>query len=118
MEWRRTFAVALERQAIRAQLIAAERAGQLDETEDELSVRTAGGVQPRPAQTLSDRAIGLAPRQEHGEHRCAARQPGNTCLAKRAVLARERTFDHTIESYVTLAAQQKSRLIATVRVAN
>ena len=38
-------------------------------------------------------------------------------LAKRAVLARERTFDHTLEEYVNLAAEQKNRLVATVRVA-
>jgi F-type H+-transporting ATPase subunit delta len=38
-------------------------------------------------------------------------------LAKRAVAARERTFDHTIEGYVTLAAAQRNRVVATVRVA-
>jgi F-type H+-transporting ATPase subunit delta len=38
-------------------------------------------------------------------------------LAKRAVLARERTFGHTIEGYITLAAAQKNRAVATVRVA-
>jgi F-type H+-transporting ATPase subunit delta len=38
-------------------------------------------------------------------------------LAKRAVAARERTFGHTIEGYVTLAAAQKNRAVATVRVA-
>ena len=31
--------------------------------------------------------------------------------------ARERTFGHTIEGYVTLAAAQKNRVVATVRVA-
>ena len=38
-------------------------------------------------------------------------------LAKRAVVARERTFAQTIEGYVTLAAAQKNRVVATVRVA-
>jgi F-type H+-transporting ATPase subunit delta len=38
-------------------------------------------------------------------------------LAQRAVAARERTFGHTIEGYVTLAAAQKNRVVATVRVA-
>jgi len=33
------------------------------------------------------------------------------------VAARERTFGHTIEGYVTLAAAQKNRVVATVRVA-
>ena len=38
-------------------------------------------------------------------------------LARRAVAARERTFAHTIEGYVDLAAAQKNRVVATVRVA-
>ena len=38
-------------------------------------------------------------------------------LARRAVRARERTFAHTIEGFVTLAAAQKNRVVATVRVA-
>ncbi len=38
-------------------------------------------------------------------------------LARRAVRARERTFAHTIEGFVTLAADQKNRVVATVRVA-
>ena len=38
-------------------------------------------------------------------------------LARRAVVARERTFAHTIEGYVDLAAEQKNRVVATVRVA-
>ena len=121
MRWSggRTFAAALERQAIRAQLIAAERADQLDETEDEL-FRFARLVESNPdlRNALSDRAIDLAPRQELVEQLLRGKAtPATLALAKRAVLARERTFGHTIESYVTLAAQQKSRLIATVRVA-
>ena len=38
-------------------------------------------------------------------------------LAKRAVGARSRSFDHTVETYVDLAAEQKNRVVATVRVA-
>jgi F-type H+-transporting ATPase subunit delta len=115
----RTFAAALERQAVRAQLLAAEQAGQLDETEDEL-FRFARLVESNPdlRNALSDRAIGLAPRQELVEGLLSGKVTAATvALAKRAVLARERTFGHTIESYVTLAAQQKNRLVATVRVA-
>jgi F-type H+-transporting ATPase subunit delta len=115
----RTFAAALERQAVRAQLIAAERAGQLDETEDEL-FRFARLVESNPnlRNALSDRAVGLAARQELvGQLLRGKGTPATQALAKRAVLARERTFGHTIEGYVTLAAQQKNRLVATVRVA-
>ncbi len=38
-------------------------------------------------------------------------------LAKRAVAARERSYGHTLEGYINLAAAQKNRVIATVRVA-
>lgn len=38
-------------------------------------------------------------------------------LAKRAVGSRERTYGHALESYINLAAAQKNRVIATVRVA-
>ena len=121
MRWSggRTFAAALERQAVRAQLIAAERAGQLDETEDEL-FRFARLVESNPdlRNALGDRAVGLAPRQELVQQLLGGKATRATvALAKRAVLARERTFGHTIEGYVTLAAEQKNRLIATVRVA-
>jgi F-type H+-transporting ATPase subunit delta len=121
MRWSggRTFAAALERQAVRAQLIAAERAGQLDETEDEL-FRFARLVESNPdlRNALGDRAIGLAPRQELVDQLLGRKAtPTTVALAKRAVAARERTFGHTIEGYVTLAAQQKNRLVATVRVA-
>jgi len=38
-------------------------------------------------------------------------------LARRAVAARRRTFGLTIEGYIGLAAAQKNRVVATVRVA-
>jgi F-type H+-transporting ATPase subunit delta len=121
MRWSggRTFATALERQAVRSQLIAADRAGTLDETEDEL-FRFARLVEANPdlRNALSDRAVSLAARQELVEQLLGGRATAPTvALAKRAVAARERTFGHTIEGYVTLAAAQKNRVIATVRVA-
>jgi F-type H+-transporting ATPase subunit delta len=67
---------------------------------------------------LGDRAIELSKRQELVEGLLSGRATGPTIvLAKRAVAARERTFGHTIEGYVTLAAAQKNRALATVRVA-
>jgi F-type H+-transporting ATPase subunit delta len=121
MRWSggRTFAAALERQAVRSQLIVAEQAGQLDETEDEL-FRFARLVESNPGlrNALGDRAMSLAGRQQLVENLLAGRAtPASVALAKRAVLARERTFGHTIEGYVNLAAAQKNRVIATVRVA-
>jgi F-type H+-transporting ATPase subunit delta len=115
----RTFAAALERQAVRAQLIVADRRGELDDTEDQL-FRFARLVESNPElrNLLADRAIELDKRQELLEGLLRGRANDATIiLAKRAVVARERTFGHTIEGYVTLAAAQKNRALATVRVA-
>ncbi len=61
----RTFAAALERQAVRAQLIVADRRGELEDTEDQL-FRFARLVESNPElrNMLGDRAIGLGRRQE------------------------------------------------------
>jgi F-type H+-transporting ATPase subunit delta len=115
----RTFAAALERQAVRAQLITADRRSELEDTEDQL-FRFARVVESSPdlRNLLGDRAIDLSRRQELVEGLLRGRTTASTIvLAKRAVLARERTFGHTIEGYITLAAAQKNRAVATVRVA-
>jgi F-type H+-transporting ATPase subunit delta len=115
----RTFAAALERQAVRAQLITADRRSELEDTEDQL-FRFARLVESSPdlRNLLGDRAIDLGRRQELVEGLLRGRTTDSTIvLAKRAVLARERTFGYTIEGYVTLAAAQKNRAVATVRVA-
>jgi F-type H+-transporting ATPase subunit delta len=121
MRWAggRTLAAVLERQAVRAQLMVAERQGNLEETEDEL-FRFARVVESTPEvrDALSDRAIDLAGRRQLVEDLLGGRATETTgVLAKRAVAARERTFAHTIEGFVALAAAQKNRVIATVRVA-
>ena len=115
----RTFAAALERQAVRAQLIAADRGGELDDTEDQL-FRFARLVESNPdfRNVLADRAIDLDKRQQLiGDLLGGRVTDATTVLARRAVAARERTFANTIEGYVTLAAAQKNRVVATVRVA-
>jgi F-type H+-transporting ATPase subunit delta len=121
MRWAggRTFAAALERQAVRAQLITAERRGELEDAEDQL-FRFARLVESNPdlRNVLADRSLELRERQELVEGLLSGRAAGaTTVLAKRAVVARERTFANTIEGYVTLAAAQKNRVVATVRVA-
>ncbi len=121
MRWAggRTLAAALERQAVRASLMAAENADQLEETEDEL-FRFARLVDanPRLRNALADRTLPLEHRQELVGSLLAGKTSDTTsALAKRAVAARERTFSQTIEGYVTLAAAQKNRVVATVRVA-
>jgi F-type H+-transporting ATPase subunit delta len=115
----RTFAAALERQAVRSQLIAADRDGQLENTEDEL-FRFARLVEANPdlRNFLADHTIELTRRQELVGGLLRGRTTDATMvLAERAVAARERTFGHTIEGYITLAAAQKNRVVATVRVA-
>jgi len=115
----RILTAALERQAIRAQLLIAEQEGQLEEAEDELFrfarlVESDAGLRS----ALADRAVSLEGRQQLVEELLSGRSSATTVLlAKRAVGARERTFAHTIEGFVTLAAAQKNRVVATVRVA-
>lgn len=115
----RTFTAALERQAVRAQLILADRAGHLDETEDELFrfarlVESDSGLR----NALAERSVERSHREElvgqllDGRATLAA-----AVLAKRAVGARERSYGHTIEGYINLAAAQRNRVVATVRVA-
>jgi F-type H+-transporting ATPase subunit delta len=121
MRWAggRTFAAALERQAVRATLIAAQNADQLENTEDEL-FRFARLVEGNPGlrNALADRSVDLAHRRELVGSLLAGRASDATiALAKRAVAARERTFGQTIEGYVTLAAALRNRIVATVRVA-
>jgi F-type H+-transporting ATPase subunit delta len=121
MRWSggRTFAAALDRQAVRAQLTEADRNGYLEETEDELFrfARTVEG-NPELRNALADRAVLLTGRQDLvGQLLDGKVNDATMALAKRAVRARERTFAHTIEGYVTLAAALKNRVVATVRVA-
>ncbi len=115
----RALSAALERQAVRAQLLLADREGLLEETEDEL-FRFARVVESTPEvrDALSDRGIDLAGRRQLVADLLQDRANSSTiALASRAVAARERTFAHTIEGFVALAAAQKNRIVATVRVA-
>ncbi|HJY44213.1 MAG TPA: ATP synthase F1 subunit delta, partial [Propionibacteriaceae bacterium] len=106
-------------QAVRGQLVTADGRGELEDTEDQL-FRFGRFVESNPdlRNALADRAIDRSKRQELVGELLRGRATDSTIvLAKRAVAARERTFAQTIESYVTLAAAQKNRVVATVRVA-
>lgn len=112
-------AAALERQAVRAELRSAEAAGRLVAVEDEL-FRFARVVESERElrNTLADRSVPLEHRQQLVQDLLEGRTgPATVRLARRAVAARERTFGNTIDSYVELAAAQRNRSIATVRVA-
>jgi F-type H+-transporting ATPase subunit delta len=122
MRWAggRTLTAALDRQAVRAELIRGDREDTLEEIEDEL-FRFARTVESNPElrNALADRAVERAGRQELVRQLLEGRATDATLrLAQRAVAARERTFAHTIEGYITQAAAQKNRVVATVRVAN
>ena len=123
MRWSggRTFAAALERQAVRAQLMVADRTGDLENAEDELfRLRPDRRGQARSCATRwATASIGLDATAGAGRASCSSGRAtdATVALAKRAVRARERTFAHTIEGFVTLAAAQKNRVVATVRVA-
>ncbi len=113
------FVAAIERQGIRAELKRADSAGQLDNTEDEL-FRFSRLVEANPEvrSVLADKAVPLAHRQQLVVDLLQDRGGDSTVrLARRAVAARERTFGITIDGYVTLAAAQRNRTLATVRVA-
>lgn len=115
----RVFMDALEREAVRAQLQAADADGTLDDTEDGLFRFARIVASDRDLRTaLSDRTVPLDVRQGLVSDLLNERAtPATVTLARRAVAARQRSFDQTVESYVDLAAAQKDRVVATVRVA-
>jgi F-type H+-transporting ATPase subunit delta len=121
LRWRTASSLpaALDRQGVRAALRGAVDAGTIDAVEDELfrfGRVVDGDHELRRA--LGDRLVPSVARQQlvtdllHGKA-----QPVTEQLARRAVLARERTFDLTITSYVTVAAALRHFLIANVTVA-
>lgn len=113
------FAAALERQGVRALLRVAQDNGQLDEVENQLFriERLVDGHRDL-RRTLGDRRTPVAAREGLlGELVDGRVLPPVARLAKRAVAARQRTFDLTMESYLLAAAQLRERAIATVTVA-
>ena len=113
----RDLASALELLAVEAQVAAAERAGRLDEVEDELfrvSRAVAGAPELRTA--LSDLSAPVESRAALIEGLLGGRSTEETRrLVRQAVVApRGRTFDRTVETYGQVAADRRSRLVATV----
>ena len=113
----RDLATALELLAVEAQVAAAERAGRLDEVEDELfrvSRAVAGAPELRTA--LSDLSAPVESRAALIEGLLGGRTTEETRrLVRQAVVApRGRTFDRTVEIYGQVAADRRSRLVATV----
>lgn len=113
----RDLADALELLAVEAQVAAAEQGGRLDAVEDEL-FRTARVVAGSP-----DLRIALSDRSAPADARAALIEgllDGQTTdetrrLVRQAVVApRGRTFDHVLTAYGQVAADRRSRLVATV----
>ncbi len=113
----RDLADALELLAVESRVAAAEKAGRLDAVEDEL-FRTARVVAGSPdlRVALADRAAPLDSRAALVEDLLAGKATDETRqLVHRAVVApRGRSFDRTLEEYAEVAAERRSRLVATV----
>jgi F-type H+-transporting ATPase subunit delta len=113
----RDLADALELLAVEAQVAAAEQAGRLDDVEDELfriSRVVAGAPELRSA--LADRSAPVENRASLIEGLLGGRTSEETRrLVRQAVVApRGRTFDRAVEVYGQVAADRRSRLVATV----
>lgn len=113
------FVAALERQGVRALLRAAQDAGQLDELEAQLfKVERLVDANRELRGALGDRRVPLEGREELlGGLLTDKVLPAVARLARRAVAARQRTFDLTVEGYLTAAAELRERAVATVTVA-
>ncbi len=114
-----TLTGSLERQGVRAIMIAADRDGQLDAVEAQLfdiASAVRGSVDLSAA--LANRSRPLAQRQALLRGLIGGQAlPAVEKLAERAVSARRRTFELTIDSYLAIAAEQRQRGIAKIRVA-
>lgn len=113
------FTSALERQAIRAELRAALDNGQLDDVEDELfRFDRLVASDPELRDAVGDRNVDLVHRQSLVTGLLDGKaHEATVVLARRAVRARERNFANTVEHYLGLSAEMRSRGVATVRVA-
>lgn len=120
--WRSSQALvgAIDRQGVRAVLLAAEQAGTLDQVEEAL-FRFGRIVDSdhRLRTTLADRNASLEGRMSLVTTLLKGKVPDETiALAKRAVGARDHTFDLTLESYLKISAALRRRSLATVVTAH
>lgn len=112
-------AAALERQGVRAVLSSSQQAGSLDTVEDELfRFERLVSADAALRGAISDRSAPLAARQQLVSDLIGGRtDPATTELARRAVAARTRSFELTVNSYLTAAAALRQRALAHVVVA-
>lgn len=110
---------ALERQAIRAALRTAQKTSSLDALQDEL-FRLGRLVDGNPElhSALSDRKVSLEKRRSLLQDVFGAKvMPTTLILANRALGARQRTFQLTLDRYLSIAAAMQSRSLVHVTVA-
>lgn len=114
-----SFVAALERQGVRALVRTVQAEGRLDELESQLfKVERLVDANPELSRALGDRHAPLEGRQRLLGDLIDARVSAPVArLARRAVVARQRTFGLTVNSYLTMAAEQRNRAIATVTTA-
>ena len=116
----RDLADVLELLAVEALVAAAEQGRRLDEVEDELFriSRVVAGA-PNLRSALADQAAPVENRAALIEGLLAGRVADETRrLVRQAVVApRGRTFDRTTDTYAQVAADRRSRLVATVTAA-
>ena len=110
----------LELLAVEAVIASAEREGRLDAVEDELfrTSRIIAGS-PELRVSLSDRSAPVEHRIALIDGLLAGKVSDQTArLARQAVAApRGRSLDRTLETYATVAAERRSRVVATVTAA-
>ena len=116
----RDLADAVELLAVEALVASAEQAGRLDTVEDELfrAGRIIAGSH-RLRSALADRSAPVENRVELVDDLLSDKVTGETMrLVRQAVSApRGRSLDDTLETYGTVAAERRSRLVATVTAA-
>lgn len=113
------FVGAIDRQGVRAFVAQAAREGSLDEVENQLfKLGRLVAANPELRSALGDRAVDVEGRQRLLDDVVGGRVlPTTAALARRAVLARKRTFVDTLDSYAGVVADFRNRGIATVEVA-
>lgn len=115
----RSFAAAVERMGVRAELRAAQSAGQIDDVEDELFrfARTVSG-DPGLVELLGNRSLPVDRRATVVTRLLDGRvHEATMVLARRAVGARDGNYAKTVESYLSQAAALRNRGVALVHVA-
>lgn len=121
LSWATTgaFVAALERQGVRAHLAEAAIASRLDAVEDQLfKVGRAVAANPELRAALAERRVPVAGRQQLLDGLIEGKVlPVTADLARRAVVARQRSFAVTLDGYLATAADLRQRSIATVEVA-